>query len=160
MWCKPIRTLKPKRPGICNVKGSRSTFRSTSRNADMRVALKLLLSPLFPRYLFVAVDMTSQRWLSTRSTIGVTRLVCDGDRLVAVPVAVFEALTRREDAIGLILLDHKPLCLPGDKVCVLDGALHECLGLCEGMTSNERVTILLELLGRKVRINCDSQMLI
>ena len=119
-----------------------------------------VIAPLFPRYLFVAVDMTSQRWLSIRSTIGVTRLVCAGDRPVAVPGVVFEALKRREDASGLIQLDHKPRFLPGDKVCVLDGAFHDCLGLCEGMTSNERVTILLELLGRKVRINLDSQTLI
>ena len=119
-----------------------------------------VIAPLFPRYIFVAVDMTSQRWLSIRSTIGVTRLVCDGDRPAAVPVAVFEALKRREDANGVIQLDHKPQFLAGDKVCVLGGAFHDCLGLCEGMTSNERVTILLELLGRKVRINLDSEMLI
>jgi transcriptional antiterminator RfaH len=119
-----------------------------------------VIAPLFPRYLFAAVDMTSQRWLSIHSTIGVTRLVCAGDRPAAVPVAVFEALKRREDANGLIQLDHKPQFLPGDKVCVLGGAFHDCLGLCEGMTSNERVRILLELLGRKVRINLDSEMLI
>jgi hypothetical protein len=34
------------------------------------------------------------------------------------------------------------------------------LGLYEGMTSSERVTILLDLLGRKVRVNLDSEMLI
>jgi transcriptional antiterminator RfaH len=116
--------------------------------------------PLFPRYLFVAVDMTSQRWLSIRSTIGVTRLVCDGDRPAAVPVAVFEALKRREDANGLIQLDPEPQFSPGDKVCVRDGAFQQCLGLYEGMTSNERVTVLLELLGRKVRVSLDSELLI
>jgi len=119
-----------------------------------------VIAPLFPRYLFVAVDMTSQRWLSIRSTIGVTRLVCAGDRPAAVPIAVFEALKRSEDANGLVRLEHKPQFVPGDKVCILDGAFHDCLGICECMPSNERVSILLELLGRKVRINCDSQMLV
>jgi transcriptional antiterminator RfaH len=117
-------------------------------------------APLFPRYLFVAVDMTSQRWLSIRSTIGVTRMVCDGDRPAAVPVSVFEALKRREDASGLIRLDEKPRFVPGDKVCVLDGAFQDCLGLYEGMSSNERVTILLDLLGRKVRVNLDWDILV
>jgi len=117
-------------------------------------------APLFPRYLFVAVDMTTQRWLSIRSTIGVARLVCDGDRPAVVPTSVFDALKRREDANGLILLDHKPRFLPGDKVCVLDGAFQNCLGLYEGMSSNERVTILLDLLGRKVRVNLDSEVLV
>jgi transcriptional antiterminator RfaH len=119
-----------------------------------------VIVPLFPRYLFVAVDMTSQRWLSIRSTIGVTRLVCDGDRPAAVPEAVFEAIKRREDANGLIQLDRKPQFSPGDKVCIRDGAFQECLGLYEGMTSNERVTILLEFVGRKVRVSLDTEMLI
>ena len=119
-----------------------------------------VIAPLFPRYLFVAVDMTSQRWLSIRSTIGVTRLVCDGDRPAAVPIAVFDTLKRREDADGLIQLDHKSRFLPGDMVCVLDGAFQDCLGLYEGMGSSERVTILLDLLGRKVRVNLDSEILV
>jgi transcriptional antiterminator RfaH len=119
-----------------------------------------VIAPLFPRYLFVAVDMTSQRWLSIRSTIGVTRLVSDGDRPAAVPVAVFEALRSREDANGLIQLDRKPQFSPGDNVYIRDGAFQECLGLYEGMTGNERVTVLLDLLGRKVRVSVDAEMLI
>ena len=41
-----------------------------------------------------------------------------------------------------------------------DGAFQQCLGLYEGMTSNERVTVLLELLGRKVRVSLDAERLI
>ncbi len=40
----------------------------------------------------------------------------------------------------------------GDPVRVLDGVFAAHLGLFEGMTDSERVTILLELLGRKVRV--------
>src|SRR5665811_652744 len=54
-------------------------------------------APLFPRYLFVAVDMTTQRWLSIRSTIGITRLVTNGDVPAVVPEAIIEGLKRRED---------------------------------------------------------------
>jgi transcriptional antiterminator RfaH len=117
-------------------------------------------APLFSRYLFVAVDMTTQRWLSIQSTIGVSRLVSDGERPAAVPIAVLEALRRREDASGLIQLDNRPRFSPGDKVSVLGGAFQDCYGLYEGMSSNERVTILLELLGRKVRVNLDSEILV
>ena len=35
--------------------------------------------PLFPRYMFVAIDMATQRWRSVQSTIGVSRLVTNGD---------------------------------------------------------------------------------
>jgi transcriptional antiterminator RfaH len=115
-------------------------------------------APLFPRYLFVGV--TTQRWQAIQSTIGVTRLVRDGDRPAAVPAAVFEALKRREDEKGFIQLDQRPRFLPGDKVCVLEGPFQDLFGLYEGMSGNDRVTILLDLLGRKVRAKLDSEILV
>ena len=108
--------------------------------------------PLFPNYLFVAVDISTQRWLSIQSTIGVARLVRDGDRPAPVPHHVITALKGREDARGLIQLDRAPRFSPGDSVRVVNGALYDCLGLYEGMSGDARVAILLELLGRKVRV--------
>lgn len=35
-------------------------------------------APLFPRYLFVRIDMQAQRWSSIQSTSGVAPLVCNG----------------------------------------------------------------------------------
>ena len=114
-----------------------------------------IAAPLFPRYLFVAVDMATQRWLSINSTVGVTRLVRHGDRPAAIPVSVLETLRRREDVNGFVQLDCRPRFLPGDKVCVVGGAFQDCCGLYEGMSGHERVAILLELLGRKVRVVLD-----
>jgi len=122
--------------------------------------VETVIAPLFPRYLFVAIDMTSQRWLAIRSTIGVSRLVCDGDKPAPVPTSVYDALRRREDANGLVKLDPKPPFSNGEKVCVLEGAFQDCLGVFEGMSSNERVTILLDLLGRKVRVDLQSEFLV
>ena len=54
---------------------------------------------------------------------------------------------------GLAFFDAvAPTAIVGDKVRVVDGPFVECLGLFEGMSDAERVTILLELLGRKVRV--------
>ena len=44
--------------------------------------------PLFPRYMFVAIDMATQRWRSIQSTVGVSHLVCNGDDPAAVPEGV------------------------------------------------------------------------
>ena len=38
----------------------------------------IVAAPLFPRYLFVVIDMTAQRWRSIYSTVGVSRLICNG----------------------------------------------------------------------------------
>ncbi len=114
--------------------------------------------PLFPRYLFVAVDTTVQRWRSICSTVGITRLICRGDEPTAVPDGVIEALKSREDADGFVKLGRRPRFSPGDRIRVLDGAFFDCLGLFEGISERERVTILLDLLGRKVRVVLDEEL--
>jgi transcriptional antiterminator RfaH len=47
----------------------------------------------------------------------------------------------------------------GEKVRILDGAFESCFGFFEKTTDTERVAILLDLLGRKVRIFVDSEMI-
>jgi len=109
-------------------------------------------APLFPRYLFVAVDMATQRWHSIRSTIGITKLVANGDVPAVVPQAIIEGLKRREDANGFVQLERRPRFASGDKIRVREGAFCDALGLFDGITGQERVAILLDLLGRKVRV--------
>lgn len=112
--------------------------------------------PLFPRYLFVSFDPDRQRWLSIRSTIGVARLVGHGDAPLPVPVGIVESLKSRQDEAGFVRLMAPPGLRAGDKVRVVGGAFEEALGLVECISDEERVTILLDLLGRKVRVTLDS----
>jgi transcriptional antiterminator RfaH len=112
-------------------------------------------APLFPRYLFVGIDLAAQRWRSIFSTVGVSRLVCNGDTPQAVPDQIVAALRGREDEAGFVRLDVRPNFRVGDKICVLDGALAGCFGLYEGMKDSERVAVLLDMLGRKVRVMVD-----
>ncbi|HZP76294.1 MAG TPA: transcriptional activator RfaH [Pseudolabrys sp.] len=114
-------------------------------------------APLFPRYLFVTIDMDTQRWRSIYSTVGVSRLVCAGDTPTPVPEQVVELLKQREDTAGLIKLERRPQFRPGEKVRVLDGVFSDCLGLYEDMADRDRVAILLDLLGRKVRVLVDAE---
>jgi transcriptional antiterminator RfaH len=122
--------------------------------------VEIVAAPLFPRYLFVAVDLAAQRWRSIYSTVGVTRLVCNGDDPTPVPDGIVEALKSREDAGGFIKLDCRPSFRTGDKIRVLDGAFSSCLGLFEGMAERDRIAILLDLLGRKVRVVLDADLIV
>jgi transcriptional antiterminator RfaH len=114
--------------------------------------------PLFPRYLFVAIDMAAQRWRSIQSTIGVAHLVTNGDDPASVPDSVVGALRAREDEKGFIRIDVKPAFVPGDKVRVLTGAFMDSAGLFSGLADHDRVAILLDMLGRKVRVLLDADM--
>ncbi len=111
-----------------------------------------VIAPLFPRYVFVAVDMAAQRWRSIHSTVGVARLVCNGDDPAPVPDRIIESLKARENERGLIEINLRTRFEPGDKVRVSEGAFASYEGLFERTSDNERVAILLDLLGRKVRV--------
>lgn len=114
--------------------------------------VEVVTAPLFPRYLFVGIDMATQRWRSIYSTIGVSKLVCAGDVPVCVAEQVVAALKQREDCSGFIKLERRPQFRFGDKIRLLEGVFADCLGLYEGMRDRDRVAILLDLLGRKVRV--------
>ena len=111
--------------------------------------------PLFPRYMFVAIDMATQRWRAIQSTLGVSHLVCNGEEPAAVPGGVLGALKAREDERGFVRLEAKPAFAPGDRVRVLAGAFMDNAGLFDGMGDHDRVAILLDMLGRKVRVHLD-----
>lgn len=114
--------------------------------------VEIVRAVLFPCYLFVAIDRQTQRWRCISSTIGVSHLVCNGEEPAPVPDSVIAVLREREDEHGLIRLPPHPRFATGDKVRLLDGAFADCIGLFEGMKDIERVSVLLDLLGRKVRV--------
>lgn len=114
-------------------------------------------APLFPCYLFVALDIDTQRWRAVLSTVGVRSLVCQGDAPAPLPADTVELLRSQHDERGYFLLDTKPRFARGDRVKVLDGAFSACFGSFEGTKDNERVAILLDLLGRKVKVLMDGE---
>jgi transcriptional antiterminator RfaH len=118
--------------------------------------VELVPAALFPRYMFVSIDVATQRWLAIRSTVGVSQVVCNGNEPAAVPAGIVEKLKASQNGDGFIPLDTRPNFNPGDKIKVMDGAFTDCLGLIDTVTDKERVAILLDLLGRKVRVVLDA----
>src|SRR5262245_50327038 len=51
--------------------------------------------PLFPRYLFVTLDLARDRWRSIQSTLGVSQLVLAGEAPLAVPMGIVEEIRDR-----------------------------------------------------------------
>jgi len=117
-------------------------------------------TPLFPRYLFVAIDPVTQRWRAIQSTVGVSQLVCNGELPTAVDDNIIADLRAREGDNGFVQLDQQPKFNPGDKLRLLDGAFTDCLGLYDGMRDGDRVAVLLDLLGRKVRVTMDADLVV
>jgi transcriptional antiterminator RfaH len=113
-------------------------------------------APLFPRYLFVRIDIAKQRWRPIQSTFGVSRLMLNGSNPAPISQRVLSSLREQEDNNGYVRLDKQLKFALGDKVRVLGGVFAETLGLFDGMADRERVAVLLDLLGRKVRVMLDA----
>jgi len=86
------------------------------------------------------------------------QLVCNGDDPAAIASRIIGELKSRESELGFIQLDQHQKFRPGDKLRVIDGVFCDSLGLFEGMPDHQRVTILLDLLGRKVRVMLDAEL--
>lgn len=123
-------------------------YRKTRRHARR---LERVKAPLFPGYLFVALDVARERWRSIRSTVGVRGLICEGETPVAVPDGVVDDIRAREDADGLIDVPARAAFTQGEPLRILDGPLRDQIGLFECASDGDRIVLLLNLLGRQVR---------
>ena len=112
---------------------------------------------LFPRYLFVQLDAARQSLAPVRSTIGVASIVRFGSEPALVPQSMVDTLKGRADpATGLHrLADVAPL-KRGSPVRVVAGAFQGFDGIFERAAGEERVVILLKLLGENTPIQLES----
>jgi transcriptional antiterminator RfaH len=113
-------------------------------------------APLFPRYLFVLFDSAVQRWRAISSTVGVSCLIRNGEHPAPVADGIIHDLRAREDESGLFRLFSRPTFEVGASIRISDGPFADYLGLYEGMKDHERISVLLDLLGRKVRVDVDA----
>ena len=113
---------------------------------------EMVQAPLFPGYLFIDMDVASTRWRAIRSTIGIRHLICRGDDPVPVPTGVVEDIRARESEDGVVPVPVPPPFARGEAVEVREGPFRDQVGFFECVNDDERITVLLDLLGRQLRI--------
>jgi transcriptional antiterminator RfaH len=111
--------------------------------------------PLFPGYLFVALDVLCGGWHAVNSTYGITRLVSLGKEPTPVPRDLVSQLMLRCDREGK-LLPPKQL-KPGDEVMLTKGPFAEFVATIERITPDRRVYVLMELMGAQTRVTVSAE---
>jgi transcription elongation factor/antiterminator RfaH len=111
--------------------------------------LRTVNAPLFPRYLFVSLDLGRDRWRSVNGTIGVAGLFMVDDRPAPVPVGVVEDLIQSANSVGRMRSAED--LQPGQKVRLTAGPLAHALGILERLDDRGRVEVLLEIMGGRIR---------
>lgn len=121
--------------------------RQLRRRAGRRIGF---IEPLFPRYMFIRLDTTTDNWSPIRSTFGVSTLVHFGFRPATVPDDLVALLSARENPEGLHETGRAPQ--PGDRVRIEDGPMAGYEGLFLATSGRERVLVLLEIMGKEARV--------
>ena len=116
-----------------------------------------VLAPVFPRYIFVILDIERQRWRSVNGTFGVQRLITDGERPLAVAPGVVETLVQSSDQRGALIYKADELAI-GDPVKLVSGPFAGSLGILQRLDGAGRVQILLDLLGGPVKVTAAREM--
>lgn len=109
-----------------------------------------LLRPLFPGYIFIAFDPSLGLWRKINSTNGVARLVSFGKCPTPVPGELVDGLMARCDQVGKFL--PTSAMAPGDSVRIARGPFADFIATVEKLAPDNRVFVLLDLMGRKTRI--------
>ena len=112
--------------------------------------VETISAPLFPRYIFVVLDRTRDRWRSVNGTLGVDRLLMYGGEPQPVPHGVVESLVAAADGEGNVRFDFN--LKQGDAVKVIAGPFAEFVGQLQQLDENGRVRVLLEILGGRVSV--------
>ena len=113
-----------------------------------------VLRPLFPGYLFVALDVERQGWSAIGSTIGVRRVIKFGDRPALIGSGFVQSLKSRE-VDGAIARPENPYRI-GDDVRLHGTAFDGVIAKIVELGDNDRITVLLGLLQRTVTMKTDS----
>ena len=112
--------------------------------------LRTVRAPLFPRYIFLILDLGRDRWLSVQSTFGVSSLYTCNDRPVPVPQGVVEGLIARTDEANLTRFDAG--LITGQPVRILSGPFADLVGTLERLDAAGRVRVLLTMMGTAVPV--------
>jgi transcriptional antiterminator RfaH len=120
-------------------------------------------APLFPRYLFVAADLDAGVSRGITYAPGVSNLIAFGGDPAPVPDAIIAELRAQEGEDGLVDIDRgqgvASRYQPGDKVCIAEGPMAASVGIFHARSVDQRVFILLDLLGRQVQVKIHARAL-
>jgi transcriptional antiterminator RfaH len=113
--------------------------------------------PLFPGYMFIRFNRAESEWNKINNTYGVSRLITFNSNLKSIPTSFVDSLMKRYYSSGKLLPIVK--FKKGDNVKVLTGPFADFIATIEKYEADQRIWILMDLMGRKINIQTPSDAL-
>lgn len=112
--------------------------------------------PFFPCYLFTKIDLEEEGLSAVRWTPGLRRIVTFGERPVPLPDEIIDLIRYK---LGEIEAGGEPAThpfKPGDTVRITEGPFKDMLAIFDkSLTANQRVQVLLNILGHASRVEVE-----
>ncbi len=113
--------------------------------------------PLFPGYMFIKFDRAESEWHKINNTYGVSRLITFNSLLKSIPTKFVDSLMKRYDSSGKLIPIQK--LKEGDRVKILKGPFADFIASVENYESEQRIWVLMDLMGRTTKIQIPSEAL-
>ena len=114
---------------------------------------------LFPGYLFIQLNDKTQNWSPINSTKGVSHFVKFGLNFAKVPNSVIEFIKTNQH-ITADKLNNLNKFKPGDKVQISDGPFKDYTAIFKCYKSDERIILLMNLLGHEQSLSIKKESVI
>jgi transcriptional antiterminator RfaH len=116
------------------------------------------VNPMFPRYVFILVDLKKENWNTINSTIGVTNLITFGNKLSFVPEdAIHKIYSYLDDNDICHLNDIKREYKKGEMLEIKESIFKNLNVRFLTKTSKNRVMVLLSILNQDVKTEISSK---
>ena len=113
--------------------------------------------PLFPGYMFIRFNKSESEWHKINNTYGVSRLITFNSLLKSIPTKFVDSLMKRYDSSGKLIPIQK--LKEGDRVKILKGPFADFIASVENYESEQRIWVLMDLMGRTTKIQIPSEAL-
>ncbi len=118
-----------------------------------------VLNPLFPGYLFVRAELTTEIYNKIQWTRGVRRILGDGDGPTPIDNEVIEFLLEQTSKEGVIrpLVQFKE----GDRMRIKYGPFRDLIGIIKDpIPKDGRIKVLMDIIKKSADIEVDESMLV
>ena len=123
-------------------------FKTNSRRQNK---FNEIIKPVFPGYIFIAINQDENNWHKINNTRGISRVLVFGSEIPLIRSELIEALKHR------FSIDHVSRAAETFKVGmnaeITNGPFAQLIGKIDEINANQRIWILLDVLGTQTRVS-------
>ena len=112
---------------------------------------KKIIKPVFPGYIFIAINLEEQNWQKINNTRGISSILVFGNEIPLISNEFIEELKYR------FSLDNTPKVAGQRKIGmnakITDGPFAQLIGKIDKIDADQRIWILLDILGCETRVS-------